>query len=308
MNNLFEQLSPRFSASYSLTPQWSLNFNTGRYYQLPPYTTLGFKQNDVLVNKENNLKYISADHLIGGLEFRPRQTVLFTLEGFWKGYQDYPFSVKDQISLANKGADFGVLGDEEVLSQSEGRAYGAEFQARVNATSGFNFNLSYTLVRSEFLNASNEYIPTGWDSKHLLNVTSTTELKKGWRVGGRWRFVGGLPYTPYDLERSSLVEAWNLSGSPYFDFTRLNSERFPPFHQLDVRVDKTFYREKITAKFYIDIQNLYNFQAEQQDIIVRDTDENGNFILTDNGTRYQLRRVTNTAGTVLPTIGIILEF
>ncbi|MEE4287382.1 MAG: TonB-dependent receptor [Mariniphaga sp.] len=308
MNNFLDQVSPRFSASYSLTSQWSLNFNTGRYYQLPPYTTLGFKQNDVLVNKENNLKYILADHLIGGLEYRPRQTVLFTLEGFWKGYQDYPFSVKDQISLANKGADFGVVGDEEVLSQSEGRAYGAEFQARVNATSGFNFNLSYTLVRSEFLNASNEYIPTGWDSKHLLNVTSTTELKKGWRVGGRWRFVGGLPYTPYDLERSSLVEAWNLSGSPYFDFTRLNSERFPPFHQLDLRVDKIFYRDKITAKFYIDIQNLYNFQAEQQDIIVRETDEAGNFILADNGTRYQLRRVTNTSGTVLPTIGIILEF
>lgn len=308
MNNLLEQLSPRFSASYSLTPQWSLNFNTGRYYQLPPYTSLGFQQNDMLVNKQNNLKYIMADHLIGGLEYRPRQTVLFTLEGFWKGYQDYPFSVKDQISLANKGADFGVLGDEEVFSESEGRAYGAEFQARVNATSGFNLNLSYTWVRSEFLNGSNEYIPTGWDSKHLLNVTSTTELKNDWRVGGRWRFVGGLPYTPYDLERSSLVEAWNLSGTPYFDFTRLNSERFSAFHQLDVRVDKSFYLDKITMKFYIDIQNLYNFQAEQQDIIVRETDEAGNFILTDNGTRYQLRRVTNTTGTVLPTIGIILEF
>lgn len=308
MNNLLEQFSPRFSASYSLTPQWSLNFNTGRYYQLPPYTTLGFQQNGRLVNKDNNLKYISSDHLIGGLEFRPRQTVLFTLEGFWKGYQDYPFSVKDQISLANKGADFGVIGDEEVVSQAEGRAYGAEFQARVNATSGFNLNLSYTLVRSEFLNATDEYIPTGWDSKHLLNITSTTELKKGWRVGGRWRFVGGLPYTPYDLDRSSLVEAWNLSGSPYFDFARLNSERFAAFHQLDLRVDKSFYLYRITAKFYIDIQNLYNFQAEQQDIIVRDTDENGNFILTDNGTRYQLRRVTNTSGTVLPTIGIILEF
>ena len=308
MNNLLNQLSPRFSASYSLTPLWSLNFNTGRYYQLPSYTTLGFQQNDVLVNKENNLKYIMADHLIGGLEFRPRQTVLFTLEGFLKNYKDYPFSVKDQISLANKGGDFGVIGDEEVLSQSEGRAYGAEFQARVNAPGGFNFNLSYTLVRSEFLNGSGDYIPTGWDSKHLLNITSTVELKMDWRVGGRWRLVGGLPYTPYDLDRSSLVEAWNLSGTPYFDFTRLNSERFSAFHQLDVRVDKSFYLDKLTAKFYIDIQNLYNFQAEQQDIIVRDTDDSGNFILTDNGSRYQLRRVDNTTGTVLPTIGIIVEF
>ncbi len=308
MNNLLDQFSPRFSASWSLTRQWSLNFNTGRYYQLPPYTTLGFKRDGILVNKENNLSYIQADHLIGGLEFRPKETVLFTLEGFFKGYQDYPYSVKDQISLANKGADFGVVGDEEVRSISEGRAYGAEFQARVNSPGGFNLNLSYTLVRSEFLNNTNQYIPTGWDARHLLNITSTTELKKGWRVGGRWRFVGGLPYTPYDLERTALVEAWNLSGSPYFDFTRLNSKRFKPFHQLDVRVDKSFYLERLTAKFYIDIQNLYNFQAEQQDLIVRDTDDAGNFILTDGGTRYQIRRVENTSGTVLPTIGIILEF
>jgi hypothetical protein len=308
MNNLFQQLSPRFSASYSLTRQWSLNFNTGRYYQLPPYTTLGFQQNGRLVNRDNNLTYIQADHLIGGLEYRPRQTVLFSLEGFWKGYNNYPYSVRDQISLANKGADFGVVGDEEVLSQSEGRAYGAEFQARVNAPGGFNLNLSYTLVRSEFMNGTDIYIPTGWDARHLLNITSTTELKKGWRIGGRWRFVGGLPYTPFNLERSSLVEAWNLTGSPYFDFTRLNAGRFNAFHQLDVRVDKSFYLNRITAKFYIDVQNLYNFQAEQQDIIVRETGDDGNFIFTDGGTRYQLRRVQNTSGTVLPTIGIIVEF
>ncbi len=308
MNNLFKQLSPRFSASYSLTSEWSLNFNTGRYFQLPSYTTLGFKENDILVNKENNLRYISVNHLIGGLEFRPKSTVQLSLEGFWKGYSHYPYSVKDSISLANKGADFGVVGDEEVLSISDGRAYGAEFQARINSPKGFNFNLSYTLVRSEFGDGTNPFIASSWDSKHLLNITSTKDLKKGWRVGGRWRFVGGLPYTPWDLEKSALVEAWNLSGGPYLDYSQLNSQRFTSFHQLDVRVDKSFYLDRITMKFYLDIQNLYNFQAEQQDIIVRAEDENGDFITIDNGTKYVLNTVKNTTGTVLPTIGIIIEF
>ncbi|MDB4584252.1 TonB-dependent receptor [Draconibacterium sp.] len=308
MNNIFEQISPRFSASYSLTDQWSLNFNTGRYYQLPSYTTLGFKEGDVYVNMDNNLKYISVDHLIGGLEYRPKSTVQLSAETFWKGYSNYPFSVNDEISLANKGADFGVVGDEEVLSISNGRAYGAEFQARINSTKGFNFNLSYTLVRSEFDDGNGNYIVSSWDSRHLLNVTTTKDLKKGWRVGGRWRFVGGLPYTPWDLETSSLVEAWNLTGGPYLDYSQLNAERFTPFHQLDLRIDKSFYWEKLTAKFYIDIQNLYNFQAEQKDIVVRATDQNGDFILKDNGTRYELNLLENTSGTVLPTIGIILEF
>ena len=308
MKSLTDQFSPRFSASYSLTNRWSLNFNTGRYYQLPSYTSLGYKKHDVLVNKENNMKYISVDHLIGGLEFRPKSTVQLSAEGFWKNYGSYPFSVSDQISIANKGADFGVIGDEEVLSTSKGRAYGAEFQARINSTGGFNFNLSYTLVRSEFTDGSGEYIPSSWDSKHLLVLTTTKDLKKNWRIGGRWRFVGGLPYTPWDMDKSSLVEAWNLSGGPYPDYSKLNTLRFKPFHQLDLRVDKSFYWEKLTAKFYIDIQNFYNFQAEQLPIIVRATDEKGDFLLTDNGTRYVLEEVESTSGTVLPTVGIIISF
>lgn len=308
MKNLLDQFSPRFSASYSLTDKWSLNFNTGRYYQLPAYTSLGYKENDVLVNKTNNLKYIAVDHIIGGLEYRPRSTVQLSAEAFWKGYSQYPFSVKDQISLANLGADYGVVGDEEVTSTSEGRAYGAEFQARINATDGFNFNLSYTLVRSEFKDGEDVYIPSSWDSKHLITLTTTKDLKRNWRVGARWRFVGGLPYTPWDLEKSSLVEAWNLQGGPYYDYSQLNAKRFDPFHQLDIRVDKSYYFDKLTAKFYIDIQNLYNFQAQENDIIVRAEDANGNYLTTDNGTRYVLNEIESKSGTVLPTIGIIVEF
>lgn len=307
MSSLFKQLSPRLSASYALTPQWSLNFNTGRYYQLPSYTTLGYKENNVLINKENELKYISVDHLIGGFEYRPSSTVLFSLEGFWKGYKNYPFSVNDSISLANKGADFGVIGDEQVLSVSEGRAYGTEIQTRINGKKG-NLNLSYTLVRSEFGDVQGNYLPSTWDSKHLLALTGTRELKNDWRIGGRWRFVGGLPYTPWDLEKSAYVDVWNLSGGPSLDYSKLNSLRFSAFHQLDLRVDKAFYLNKITAKFYIDIQNLYNFQAEQQEIVVRKQDGNGNYLTTDNGTKYVLETYPNTTGTVLPTIGIILVF
>ena len=133
-------------------------------------------------------------------------------------------------------------------------------------------------------------------------------MKKGWLVGVRWRFAGGLPYTPYDLERSSLVEAWNLKGAPYHDFSRLNQERFDAFHQLDLRIDKAYYLKKLTAKFYIDVQNLYGFESDEQDIIVRKEDANGNFVLTDNATRYVFEEVPNSSGTVLPTIGIILEF
>jgi len=309
MQNPLDQFSPRLSIAYNFSDELSINGNIGRYYQLPPYTSLGFKRNDELVNKQNALKYIRADHYITGFEYRPSQVVQFTLEGFYKDYANYPFSVNDSISLANKGADFGVLGDEEVISIGKGRAYGVEFLARINNQKNLNGNISYTLVRSEFKDEkTGNYIPSTWDSRHLLTIFATYKLKSNWIIGGKWRFVGGLPYTPYDLEKSSFVAAWDALGGPYSDYSRFNTERFAPFHQLDLRIDKIFYLKKFTAKFYIDIQNAYNFQAEQNDIVVRDKDIAGNLVTLDNGTRYALRSLKNTTGTVLPTLGITLEF
>lgn len=308
MSNMLQQFSPRLSVSYQLSDYWSINANTGRYYQLPPYTALGYRMNDELVNKNNGLKYIESDHFIAGFGYQPDTKWQFTVEGFLKNYRDYPFSVKDQISLATKGADFGVVGDEEITSTSEGRAYGAEFLVRYNNQKSLNLNAAYTLVRSEFADTEGEYIPTTWDSKHLITMTASQKLQKNWRVGFKWRFVGGLPYTPYDMEKSALISAWNANGGPYLDYDRLNSERFKSFQQLDLRIDKLYYFDKFTAKFYIDIQNAYNFQSESQDIVVRNKDADGNYVLTNNNTSYDLRRLPNSSGTVLPTIGIILEF
>ena len=118
-------------------------------------------------------------------------------------------------------------------------------------------------------------------------------------------YVGGLPYTPWDMDKSSLVEAWNANNGPYYDTDKWNSKRFKAFHQLDLRIDKAYYLNKLTAKFYIDIQNFYNFKNENQDILVREEDANGAFLTTDGGTRYVLKRVKDNSGTVLPTIGVI---
>ena len=119
MSNPLDQLSPRFSASYRLTNVLNLNFSTGRYYQLPPYTAMGysdFKGN--FINRQNNLKYIAADHIVAGLELIPSENIQLTVEGFYKNYYRYPFSVRDSVPLSSKSADYGIFGDEELLSVS----------------------------------------------------------------------------------------------------------------------------------------------------------------------------------------------
>lgn len=231
-----------------------------------------------------------------------------TVEGFYKLYSNYPFSVTDSISIASKGGDFGTFGDEEVVPTGKGRAYGFEVLMQEKEWKGINFILSYTFVRSEFLNGDGKYISSAWDNKHLLNITARKTFGKGWDVGFKWRFVGGTPYTPYDLEKSSLIAAWDASGRGYLDYSRFNSLRFKPFHQLDIRIDKSFFFKKWSLTLYTDVQNVYNFQSETQEFLLN-TDENGNILYDPNDpNRYQLRSIRSFSGTVLPSIGIIVEF
>ena len=309
MQNLLKQLSPRASLSYSITEKLSLNLNTGRYFQLPSYTTLGYKDlSGDLINKTNGLKYVTADHYIGGFEFLSNPNITTSIEGFYKNYFNYPFSVRDSLPLATKGADFGVVGDEEVTSTGEGRAYGFEVLNRTKLENGLNLIFSYTFVNSQFKNPNGVYNPTSWDNKHIINLTASKQLKNNWTAGLKWRFLGGAPYTPYDLENSSLVSAWEVTGGPLFDFSQLNSMRFKPFHQLDIRVDKKLFFERWSLMMYVDIQNAYNYKGEQQPYVIRQRDDMGDFILTDNDLRYSLETIASTAGTVLPTLGVMIEF
>ncbi|MGM0650011.1 MAG: TonB-dependent receptor plug domain-containing protein, partial [Bacteroidota bacterium] len=310
MNNPLEQSSPQFSASYLLNDKLSANVHAGRYYQLPPYTALGFRDNNGnLVNRENGLGYISADHYVAGIEYRPSKTNLITLEGFYKDYQNYPFSVKDSISLAHREIDFGNIGAEELAPTSEGHAYGIELLSQNRFPGDITFVLSYTYAISEFKDKTGDYASTTWDNRHILVATASKKFKNNWYAGIKWRFAGGLPYTPYDLYTSSFRSAWDVQNQPYLDYNMLTEKRFSPFHQLDIRVDKSFYFERSSLKVYLDIQNLYNFKSEARDIYTH-LDENGNPIINDNNpARYDLRTINNEgSGTILPTIGIIFDF
>ncbi|HAN79540.1 MAG TPA: TonB-dependent receptor [Bacteroidales bacterium] len=310
MRNLLNQISPRFSASFLITEKFSAIFNAGRYYQLPAYTTLGYRDNsDVLKNKENNLKYIQADHIIAGVQYQPGKFTQFSAEVFNKAYSNYPFSVRDQINLANKGSDFGVIGDEEVQSIGTGKAYGFELTSRIKVPEKLSFIAAYTYVRSEFADKNGKYIPSAWDNRHIFTTTLSKPFKKNWNVGFKWRFLGGSPYTPVDFQTSKLKAAWDTQGRAFLDLNKLNEERLNVFHQLDIRVDKNFFFDKWSLMIYLDIQNAYNFQAEQPATVLLDTDETGAPQFEDaEKTLYKLKTIPSQSGLLLPTIGIMIEF
>lgn len=307
MSNPLEQVSPRLSLKYRLKNGWSLNANTGIYNQLPAYTILGNIRNGILQNKD--ARYITNSQVVAGIEYDwSARNSLITLEAFSKQYKNYPISVSKGVSLANLGADFGVIGNEDVIFSGLGRAYGLEFLFQQRFYEGWYGIFSYTFVRSEFTGADQKYNPSSWDSRHLVSVTGGRKFGRDWEIGGRFQLSGGLPYTPDNVASSLLIANWDSFGAAQTDWSQINSKRIKAFHQLDVRVDKKYFFQKWSLNIFLDIQNIYGFEALLKPILDVKRDTQGNPVVDPNDpTRYQAQFLDNTNGTILPSIGIIIE-
>ncbi len=308
-SNPLEQLSPRLSVSYALNNQWSLNANTSVYYQDPPMTALAYTENGKPVNKENGIKPIRATHYIIGLEYNTGFNSAVTLEGFLKQYKHYPFSLRDSISLANKGAGFGVYGAEPLNSGSQGRSYGLELMYQQKLYKGFYGMLSYTFVKSEFTNGNDDYNPSSWDYGHILSASIGKIFPRNWEIGAKWVFYGGTPYTPYDEQASALKQNWDTHNRGILDYSQLNALRTNAYHQLDVRVDKKFYFGKWNLNLFADIQNVYDHIGGIPPNLILDRDDNHQPQTDpDNPQAYKLKYAEPEGFGLRPNLGIIIEF
>jgi hypothetical protein len=317
MSNLLDQFSPRFSLSYAMTERLSFNFNTGIYYQLPPYTVLGYQEDGELVNRQNGIKYIRNEHLVAGFEFNTASRSKISIEGYYKFYRDYPFLLRDSLTLANLGGDFGVLGNEPVVPRSNGRSYGLEFLFQQRLFKGFYGIASYTLGWSEFEDKNGDFVPSSWDARHIGNLVIGKRFGKDWEVGVNWRFQSGLPFTPFS-QASALVQNWDVNNRGIRNFDLLNTRRQDAFSAIDIRIDKKWFFDKWSLNVFLDIENVTGSGVGNEQLILdRPLDENnmpiGDGIIANPDApeaeqRYRLKTINDAAGTVVPSIGLMVEW
>lgn len=298
-NQLLQTLSPRFSFSYGLNPSktWRLNGSIGRYFKIPTYTVLGFRNNaGTLLNQ--GASYIRSDHLVAGIEHRLNNSTLITVEGFYKKYANYPVSVLDNISLANKGGGFEVLGNEEVVSEGEGRTYGLEFLFQRQFTKRWYGILAYTLFRSEFSDLNGSFLPSAWDSRQLITFTGGYKFSKTWELSLRYRFAGRTPFIPVNEDAT-------LENYPavILDYQRLGDVRLNTFNLADIRVDKKWNFRKVALDVFLELQNAFGQQTPQPPQFGLNRDEFGNLILP-----RELVEVPEDAGSLIPVLGFVVDF
>lgn len=296
--SLLSTFSPRASASYEFAKDWRINGSVGRYFKLPPYTILGFRNADnELINQ--NVDYTQSDHFVLGLQhyFTPSSTI--SLEGFYKRYEDYPVSVRDGVSLANKGGGFEVLGSEPIETVGRGRAYGAELQFQQKLSNNFYGIFSYTWFYSEFTGFDRDvFLPSVWDSRHLISFVGGYKFKRNWELSSRYRFAGRTPFVPTDLDAT-------LANYPevVLEYSRLGEEELNIFSQLDVRLDKKWNFKKFAFDLFIEAQNILSQEIPSPSEFGLNRDSMGMVIQPES-----LVAIENDGGQVIPSIGIVIDF
>lgn len=311
-NNGLKTLSPRISASYILADKWTANASIGRYFKIAPYTILGFADNaNNLVNK--NSLYQRSDHYVAGVEYLPNDGLRFTAEGFYKDYANVPVSISKGISLANLGGDFNVLGNEAVVTNGKGRAYGFEFFAQKKLTNKFFGILSYTFYRSEYAGLDNKLIASAWDNRHLLTITWGYKFPRNIELGLKFRYQGGAPYSPFD-DVASKANYLSL-GQGIVDYARLNTRRLGGFNSGDVRIDKKWNFKKMTIDLFLDVTNWYIAKNPAIPTYTFRRNANNTAFLTTNGLPINMNGsnaipilLSNDDPQVTPTLGFIIEF
>ena len=165
---------------------------------------------------------------------------------------------KDLFELVSRSNDVVERNGETVPeiynNEGIGRVYGLELLLRHELTNNFFGWVTYTLSRAERLDSGeSDYRPFQFDQTHILNVIASYRLPRNWEVGGRWRYVTGNPTTPViGAVFNSDADAYQRVFGPF------GSARLPAFHQLDLRVDKSWIYDTWILNLYMDIQNVYN--------------------------------------------------
>ena len=235
---------PRLTIRRTISDSWTAKAFVGRFTQIPPLEryAAGMGNPDLTLQT-------SAQALIG-LEGQIGSGLFLDSSVY---YTDMYTIVVEQLEV-----DVQSDGDEAkevlvpVFGNAEGYAFGWEGLVRLYPENAPVFGwISLTLGRTVRTLDNITYYGDK-DQPLELTVLAAWDTPIGLQLSGRYRFTSGHPFTPY-------TGVYNPEAQVYEPLPGLhNSDRFPDFQQLDVRVQKSWMGRRVFWTVFLDVLNATN--------------------------------------------------
>jgi hypothetical protein len=242
-----EELSPRAGLTFHLLQNLDLSASYGRYYQNPPLIFMkAFPDNA-------SLRPIRSDHYVTGLSFLPRPDTEIKVEAYHKRYFHYPVCTQfPSVTAADTGEQVNVyFYMVPYVSEGRGRSSGVEFYLQRKLSGRVWGQLSYAYSRTENRALDGVWRSSTFDLPHVLSVIAGVKAGRGLELSTKFTYTSGRPMTPLlpeSYEQNRLI----------FDLARINAERAPAYHRLDLRIDRRESHRWGNLVFYLELDNVYN--------------------------------------------------
>jgi hypothetical protein len=249
-------VSPRASVSTNLAEQTVLKAAWGIYY-LPPYNSL--------ISDEElgspNVRPEKSTHYVAGVEQGIGQNMMLRVESYYKEFDDLIFQTISEIGF-EQATNFVVQGELPKFSYTNsgyGRAMGVEVFFQKKLSGWWDGWLAYTLGEVRYNDGLGQF---GWyypsqDQRHTLCLVANFRPLTDWVFSSTFRLASGRPYTAVndweEMFPRTFLRFWEAENGP------LNDARFPLYHRLDVRVERTFHlHPKVDLTTFGECYNVYN--------------------------------------------------
>jgi TonB family protein len=259
-------VQPRFSFRWELARNFAIKGGVGLYTQPPQFaqstdaanTSFGGQPigNPHLLPQRAMHYGLGVEHTFDWIPSAPWLANLsLSVQGFYKSLDSLVVTPTTDERRANPDIP-------PYISEGTGRVYGMELLLRYRATERFFGWIAYTLMRSTRTDhPGGPEVLFAYDQTHILTAIGSVNLGRGWEVGLRFRYVTGNLYTPY---MGATYNADSFTYTPIPGPT--NSARVADFHQLDLRIDKTWrFRRRGMFGIFLEVLNVYN-NANQEGV------------------------------------------
>lgn len=218
---------PRGELQFKVTKMLTARVAAGAYTRPPEHQT------ELL---DDSLKAEHSNQVIGSLQLDPAEGVRVQTSLYYS----------DRTQLIARDAMDGSL-----ANTGRGTTYGAEVLGTLQRGPWFGW-LSYAYSHSTRIDEPGmDPRLFDYDQPHSATVAASYRWRK-WQLGARFRIHSGLPSTPVE---TAVFDSDANHYQPLFG--DVNSVRAPFHHQLDIRIDRTFYWGPIKMTKFIDVQNVY---------------------------------------------------
>ena len=236
--------SPRLSVSYQLNSSTSLNGSAGLFHQNLPLLLLSQR------SEFKRLNIPTAVHYIVGVNHLLTENTKLTVEVYQKKYENFPIDM-DQPALFIIDESF-FNNYSNLLDTGEAYTRGVEVMIQKKLAKDFYGLASASYFRSRYKGGDGIWRNRNFDNRFTFSLEGGYKPNQKWEFSLRWIYAGGVPCTPFDVEQSKIYHRAT------YDENRINKDRYPDYHSMNVRFDRRFHFQHSNLIFYLSAWNVYN--------------------------------------------------